>query len=174
MAVAGTAAIEHRLRLLKGRVAIVTGGAGGIGSAVLAHLASLGASVVIGYVSDPSLAEKLAETINTTYGVPRAIAVSANVSSSAQVKSPFDTAEATFGADLHILITAAAVNDARYRVSPNGRLLLPQWLDRRWVRRMRNERDNGLHHPSQSSDFISEVLKGLGRYGRRVGWGAFG
>ncbi|URE10274.1 KR domain [Musa troglodytarum] len=105
--------MEHRLRPLKGRVAIVTGGAGGIGSAVSAHLASLGASVVIGYVGDPSPAEKLAETINMTYG-PRAIAVSADVSSSAQVKSLFDAAEATFGPDLHILVTAAAVNDARY------------------------------------------------------------
>ncbi|CAD5179268.1 unnamed protein product [Musa acuminata subsp. malaccensis] len=121
MAAAGTAAMEHRLQPLKGRVAIVTGGAGGIGSAVSAHLASLGASVVIGYVGDPSPAEKLAEAINTTYGAgdghsggPRAIAVSADVSSSAQVKSLFDAAEATFGADLHILVTAAAVNDARY------------------------------------------------------------
>ncbi|CAL9095991.1 unnamed protein product [Musa acuminata var. zebrina] len=99
---------------LKGRVAIVTGGAGGIGSAVSAHLASLGASVVIGYVGDPSPAEKLAETINTTYGAPRAIAVSADVSSFAQVKSLFDAAEATFGPNLHILVTAAAVIDAEY------------------------------------------------------------
>ncbi|CAL9764124.1 unnamed protein product [Musa acuminata subsp. burmannicoides] len=114
MAAAGTAAPENRLQPLKGRVAIVTGGAGGIGSAVCAHLASLGASVVIGYVGDPSPAEKLAETINTTYGAPRAIAVSADVASFAQVKSLFDAAEATFGPNLHILVTAAAVIDAEY------------------------------------------------------------
>ncbi|CAL9056050.1 unnamed protein product [Musa banksii] len=114
MAAAGTAAPENRLQPLKGRVAFVTGGAGGIGSAVSAHLASLGASVVIGYVGDPSPAEKLAETINTTYGAPRAIAISADVSSFAQVKSLFDAAEATFGPNLHILVTAAAVIDAEY------------------------------------------------------------
>ncbi|KAG1331663.1 NADPH-dependent aldehyde reductase-like protein, chloroplastic [Cocos nucifera] len=103
---------------LKGRVAIVTGGAGGIGSVVSTHLASLGANVVIGYTGDPTPAEHLASTINTTYGgatdasSPQAIAVSSDVSNAAQVKSLFDAAVGTFGPDLHILVTAAAVIDA--------------------------------------------------------------
>lgn len=104
---------------LKGRVAIVTGGAGGIGSAVSKHLASLGAHVVIGYVGDPTPAENLVSAINATMtsaasGPPRAIAVATDVSNAAQVKSLFDAAVNAFGPDLHILVTAAGVIDADY------------------------------------------------------------
>ncbi|XP_010917716.1 NADPH-dependent aldehyde reductase-like protein, chloroplastic [Elaeis guineensis] len=103
---------------LKGRVAIVTGGAGGIGSAISKHLASLGAHVVIGYVGDPTPAENLASAINattgTTSGPPQAIAVATDVSNAAQVMSLFDAAMHAFGPDLHILVTAAGVIDADY------------------------------------------------------------
>uniref|UniRef100_J3LST4 Uncharacterized protein n=1 Tax=Oryza brachyantha TaxID=4533 RepID=J3LST4_ORYBR len=45
--------------MLHGRVAIVTGGAGGIGSAVSKHLTSLGARVAVAYVGDPAPAKAL-------------------------------------------------------------------------------------------------------------------
>ncbi|WOK98498.1 short-chain type dehydrogenase/reductase-like [Canna indica] len=106
---------ERRLQPLEGRVAIVTGGAGGIGSAVSTHLASLGAHVVVGYIGDPTPAEKLIATINAAYpsasGTRKAIAVAADVSNAADVKSLFDAAALAFGPDLHILVTAAAVMD---------------------------------------------------------------
>lgn len=50
--------------MLHGRVAIVTGGAGGIGSAVSRHLASLGARVAVAYIRDPAPANELVSGIN--------------------------------------------------------------------------------------------------------------
>ncbi|XP_047086146.1 NADPH-dependent aldehyde reductase-like protein, chloroplastic [Lolium rigidum] len=102
--------------MLHGRVAIVTGGAGGIGSAVSKHLASLGARVAVAYVGDPAPAQKLVAGINVAIGtaLPRAIAVEADVSDAAQVHALFDAAVAAFGGELHILVTAAAVLDASY------------------------------------------------------------
>ncbi|TVU25984.1 hypothetical protein EJB05_28508, partial [Eragrostis curvula] len=82
--------------MLHGRVAIVTGGAGGIGSAICKHLASLGASVAVGYIGDPTPARNLVSDINTMYakdeGETRAIVVEADVSDAAQVKALFDAA----------------------------------------------------------------------------------
>jgi 3-oxoacyl-[acyl-carrier protein] reductase len=98
---------------LEGRVAIVTGGAGGIGSAVSSHLASLGAKVVIAYVGDPSPAQKIVTAINNASS-PRSVAVLCDVSKASDVKSLFDTAASTFGPDLHILVTTAAVLDFDY------------------------------------------------------------
>lgn len=102
---------------LQGRVAIVTGGTGGIGSAVVAHLATLGAQVVIGYVGDRSLVDHLLSTINTS-STPQAIAVEADVSDPAQVKALFDRAEQAFG-KVHILVTTAAVIDDSYPTLAN-------------------------------------------------------
>ncbi|KAG0458395.1 hypothetical protein HPP92_023552 [Vanilla planifolia] len=56
---------------LKDRVAIVTGGSGGIGSEISTHLAALGAKVVVGYVGDSSLAEAVLSAINSaSAGLP--------------------------------------------------------------------------------------------------------
>ncbi|XP_047056123.1 NADPH-dependent aldehyde reductase-like protein, chloroplastic [Lolium rigidum] len=101
---------------LHGRVAIVTGGAGGIGSAVSKHLASLGARVVVAYFGDPAPVRELVVGINATHGAdpPRALAVHADVSDAAQVRAVFDVAAAAFGGELHILVTTAAVLDFSY------------------------------------------------------------
>ncbi|EAY99939.1 hypothetical protein EE612_032348 [Oryza sativa] len=105
-------------RSLHRRVAIVTGGAGGIGAAVTAHLVSLGARVVVGYVGDPDPAEKLVAALNAsaTAGepAPRAVAVAADVSDHAQVSRLFDAAQEAFGPDLHVLVAAAGVQDGAY------------------------------------------------------------
>ncbi|CAM0885120.1 unnamed protein product [Alopecurus aequalis] len=102
--------------MLHGRVAIVTGGAGGIGSAVSKHLASLGARVVVAYFGDSAPAKELVCGINTTHGAdpPRALAVKADVSDAAQVRALFDVATEAFGGELHILVTTAAVLDFSY------------------------------------------------------------
>lgn len=107
--------------MLHGRVAIVTGGAGGIGSAVSRHLASLGARVAVAYVGDPAPARDLVAAINAAPahgasdpGGPRAVAVEADVSDAAQVRALFDAAAAAFGGELHVLVTAAAVMDTSY------------------------------------------------------------
>ncbi|CAN6233112.1 unnamed protein product [Urochloa humidicola] len=100
---------------LRGRVAIVTGGSGGIGAAVTSHLASLGARVVVGYIGDPAPADHLVAALNSACThPPRAVAVAADVSDPAQVAGLFDAAEAAFGPDLHVLVTAAGVQDASY------------------------------------------------------------
>ncbi|KAF3325205.1 homocysteine S-methyltransferase 2-like protein [Carex littledalei] len=100
---------------LEGRV--VTGGASGIGSAVSSHLVSLGAKVVIAYIGKPGPSQKLVTAMNmnsSTASSPRAIAVSCNVSKDSDVKLLFDTAASTFGPDIHILVTTAAVLDYDY------------------------------------------------------------
>ncbi|XP_010227937.1 NADPH-dependent aldehyde reductase-like protein, chloroplastic [Brachypodium distachyon] len=108
---------------LHGRVAIVTGGSGGIGAAVTTHLASLGARVVIGYIGDPATADNLVASLNDSASgsgpnpngaAPRAIAVRADVSDPAQVERLFDAAQAAFGAELHIVVAAAGFQDAAY------------------------------------------------------------
>ncbi|BAF18913.2 NADPH-dependent aldehyde reductase-like protein, chloroplastic [Oryza sativa Japonica Group] len=101
-------------RPLHRRVAIVTGGAGGIGAAVTAHLVSLGARVVVGYVGDPAPAEQLVASLNDSATAPRAVAVAADVSDHAQVSRLFDAAREAFGPDLHVLVAAAGVQDGAY------------------------------------------------------------
>ncbi|XP_062199389.1 NADPH-dependent aldehyde reductase-like protein, chloroplastic [Phragmites australis] len=109
--------------MLHGRVAIVTGGAGGIGSVVCKHLASLGARVAVAYIGDPAPALELVSGINgskhagagdQSQQAPRAIAVEADVSDATQVRALFDAAAAAFGGELHILVTCAAVLDYSY------------------------------------------------------------
>ncbi|KAL6005204.1 hypothetical protein ACLOJK_005766 [Asimina triloba] len=106
---------------LDGRVAIVTGASRGIGRAIALHLASLGAHLVLNYTSSSAEAEKLANRINSSSAPspspspPRAIAVRANVTDSAQVKALFDQAQAAFGgAPIHILVHSAGVLDDKY------------------------------------------------------------
>uniref|UniRef100_A0A0E0L8Q4 Ketoreductase domain-containing protein n=1 Tax=Oryza punctata TaxID=4537 RepID=A0A0E0L8Q4_ORYPU len=114
--VSSPAAPGHRP--LHRRVAIVTGGSGGIGAAVTAHLVSLGARVVVGYVGDPAPAEQLVAALNDDFAAgdpaPRAVAVAADVSDHAQVSRLFDAAEQAFGPDLHVLVAAAGVQDDAY------------------------------------------------------------
>ncbi|EAZ40291.1 hypothetical protein OsJ_24737 [Oryza sativa Japonica Group] len=94
---------------LAGRVAIVTGASRGIGRAIAAHLSALGASVVVGYASSAAKADALAA------GLPRAVAVRADVADEAGVRSLFDAAESAFGAGApHIVVANAAVLDDKY------------------------------------------------------------
>uniref|UniRef100_A0ACD5V0H4 Uncharacterized protein n=1 Tax=Avena sativa TaxID=4498 RepID=A0ACD5V0H4_AVESA len=88
---------------LAGRVAIVTGASRGIGRAIATHLASLGASLVLGYASSSELADALAAEL------PRAVAVRADVSDEAGVRSLFDAAESAFGGAAHILVACAGL-----------------------------------------------------------------
>jgi beta-N-acetylglucosaminidase len=69
---------------IEGKTAIVTGGARGIGKAIVLKLSGLGANVVVNYSSSPDKAEELVKSIKENGG--NAIAVKANVSSSSKVK----------------------------------------------------------------------------------------
>ena len=59
---------EAMARALPGRVALVTGGSGGIGSALCLRLAAAGAGVAVHYNSDASAAHQVADTIAASGG----------------------------------------------------------------------------------------------------------
>ena len=92
---------------LSGRVALVTGGAGGIGSAVVRGLAKAGVSgVAINYRKSSKAAEELAGEIER--GGVKAIAIQADVQNDQQVRSMVGKIQDDFGR-LDILINNAGV-----------------------------------------------------------------
>lgn len=92
---------------LEGKVALVTGGARGLGRAIAEALASAGASVVVS-ARDADASQKAAEAIAIEHGV-RTLAVSADVTRAAEVEAMVGKALETFGA-IHILVNNAGIN----------------------------------------------------------------
>ncbi len=89
-----------------GRVALVTGGARGIGRATVLSLAKAGADVVVNYLENR---EAATEVVTRAQSLGRkAIAVQANVGVPAQVEALFDALDREFGR-LDILINNAGV-----------------------------------------------------------------
>jgi 3-oxoacyl-[acyl-carrier protein] reductase len=92
---------------LTGRVALVTGGAGGIGGAVVRKLAQAGVSgVAINYRQSGKAAEELAADVERA-GV-KAIAIQSDVQSDEQVRAMIAKVQVTFGR-LDIVINNAGV-----------------------------------------------------------------
>ena len=92
---------------LKGRVAVVTGGAGGIGGAVVRSLAKAGISgVAINYRKSSKAAQELVADLERD-GV-KAIAVQADVQSDTQVRGMIEQIRGQFGR-LDILVNNAGV-----------------------------------------------------------------
>jgi 3-oxoacyl-[acyl-carrier protein] reductase len=92
---------------LSGRVALVTGGAGGIGGAVVRALANAGiAGVAINYRKSSQEAEALAAEIER--GGVKAVALQADVQSEARVRAMIARIESDFGR-LDIVINNAGV-----------------------------------------------------------------
>ena len=83
---------------LKGKVAIVTGGASGFGEGIVRRFAAEGAKVVIADLND---AQKIAKEID-------GLAVKTDVSKAADVKALADAATARFG-DIDILVNNAGI-----------------------------------------------------------------
>jgi acetoacetyl-CoA reductase len=95
---------------LHGKVAIVTGGAVGIGAAISKELADQGVKVVLNYNSSSQAAEKLVASIQETGGI--AIAVQADVSISEEASKLVNAAVEKFG-QLDILVNNAGITRDR-------------------------------------------------------------
>ena len=82
---------------LEGRIALITGGARGIGKAISENLAQKGCNIIIfdpgysisGNHDDKNLAEKISEEINKNYNV-KTLAITKDVSSIEDVKNSVD------------------------------------------------------------------------------------
>ncbi len=96
--------------LLKGRVAVVTGGGTGIGLVVARELAEHGADVVVAS-RDGARLEAAARSIAEATG-RRALSVATDVSDPAAVKALFERVDAEFGR-VDILVNGAAANFVR-------------------------------------------------------------
>jgi 3-oxoacyl-[acyl-carrier protein] reductase len=95
---------------LDGQVAIVTGAARGIGSAIATRLAADGARVVINYSTSAKPAEQTVEAITKAGG--KAVAIQADVSDAGAIGKLFDAAEKAFG-PVTILVNNAGVYEER-------------------------------------------------------------
>jgi 3-oxoacyl-[acyl-carrier protein] reductase len=91
---------------LAGRVALVTGGSGGIGRALALALATAGASVAIAYDTSDAAAHELAGQITAAGG--RSAALSADLAYAAEVARLAEEAEEIFG-QVDILVNNAGV-----------------------------------------------------------------
>ncbi len=103
------------------RVALVTGGASGIGRAVAQRLAAEGAHVVIGDL-DAAGAQKTADDILAAVGGGRALGLTMDVTSEASVRAAFEAAVLEYGG-LDILVSNAGIAHS----SPVDRMALADW-----------------------------------------------
>jgi len=93
---------QYKLRLappekeLARRVVLITGGAGGIGSAIAARLARDGAHIVVTDIDLPG-AERVAAELCQQVGAGRAVSVRMDVTSEESVRDAFDAAALAFG-----------------------------------------------------------------------------
>ena len=102
------------------RVAIVTGGAGGIGKAICLRLAQDGYHVLVNYHSRSDRALEIIETINA--GDTRALAVQADVATESGAEKLITTALKAFGG------ISVLINNASPRINPKP-FAATQWAD---------------------------------------------
>ncbi|KRN28697.1 glucose-1-dehydrogenase [Lactobacillus selangorensis] len=105
---------------LNGKVAVVTGGSKGLGSAISERFGQEGMKIVINYNSDPVGAQKAADAVKDAGG--EAVTVQANVSTEKGVQSLLDAALDNFG-DLDVWVNNAGMEIK----SPTAELSLDDW-----------------------------------------------
>ena len=123
------------------RVALVTGGSGGIGTAVSRRLAEAGMTVVVHYAGRSEQAEKIAGEIEAAGG--RAVALGGDVADEGQMAELFETVEQRFGgidvvvntAGIMLLAPLAEMSladfDRMHRVNVRGTFVVSQLAARR-------------------------------------------
>ncbi len=90
---------------LKGKVAIVTGGARDIGRAIAIQLASEGAKVAINYYDEPENAEETVKLIKEAKG--ESILVQGDMTKTEDIKRLVAETQKAFGQEIHILANVA-------------------------------------------------------------------
>ncbi|MCJ8323982.1 MAG: bifunctional rhamnulose-1-phosphate aldolase/short-chain dehydrogenase [Rhizobiales bacterium] len=95
---------------LAGRVALVTGGAGGIGSAVSARLLAEGACVLLTDIDTEALAN-VSENLTAIFGADQVRTMQMNVTSEDQVKQSFDEISTQYGG-IDILVSNAGISSS--------------------------------------------------------------
>ena len=103
---------------LEGKVAIVTGGACGLGKAVCEGLAEVGAKVVVADIDDQG-AKQLAKALKEKFG-PNHISTTTDVTNKSSVEAMIQTALDAFGG-IDILVNNAGINIPRLLVDPAGK-----------------------------------------------------
>lgn len=103
------------------KVTLVTGGAGGIGSAVCRRLAAEGASVIVADLNVDG-AQKVAEELNESYGTSTAISVKMDVTKEEEVIQAYVKAVLTFGG-IDIIVNNAGLATS----SPFTETTLDEW-----------------------------------------------
>ena len=93
--------------MLKGKVAIVTGGSRGIGAAIVSKLASMGANIAVIYAGNQTAAEAVCEKCRKDHGVEAKL-YQCNVASFEETKAAVAAIKADFGT-VHILVNNAGV-----------------------------------------------------------------
>ncbi|MEV3970472.1 SDR family oxidoreductase [Streptomyces sp. NPDC050698] len=123
------------------RVALVTGGSGGLGKAVVERLAADGFALAVHYAGNKGRAETLVEEITASGG--QAVAVSGDVAEEQEMEAAFDAVEAAFGgidvvintAGIMVLAPIAELNlddlDRMHRTNIRGTFVVAQQAARR-------------------------------------------
>ena len=91
---------------MRDRVAIVTGGSGGIGRAVSERLAADGIKVLVAYSGKPDLAAEVVKSIQNAGGV--ASSAQADVAEPTEVAGLFEQAQAEFGG-VDVVVNTAGI-----------------------------------------------------------------
>lgn len=144
-----------------GKVALVTGGAKGIGAAICRELASEGCDVVINFLTSEKEAMSLASELSAKYDV-KAIAINCDVSNEDQVDAMVKEIESNCGG-VDILINNAAIDlssmwhekkseDFRKTLDVNvvgsynvARRVYKHMLDKKWGRIVNISSTNGMN-----------------------------